>query len=236
MSNDEAAGDSSANSGLVWVEPAMAWAYGPRLRFAATTAVYGAAIGAFAVIVNFLSQTQFPFEAQHMTLGRTAIFSLAGALGGLLITAPFAFWLHGGDLTLFPERTREPLGFWPWISLGLGYGLIFPFLMGSYVLPFTFNIIDFANGFISANQLISINIDTVLRGPAYAVVLGTRLLFTALIAGAMFGAGGWVIDRFHSSSDEATARYGTWAVALALAVAVFAVLAIVPESALANLG
>ena len=236
MSNDDTAGNSSTKPGSVWVEPSVAWAYGPRLRFAATTAIYGAAMGAFAVIVNFLSQAQFPFEAQHMTLGRTVIFSLAGALGGLLVTAPFAFWLHGGDLTLFPERTRKPLGFWSWIFLGLGYGLIFPFLMGAYVLPFTFNILDFGGGFISANELVSINIDTVLRGPAFAVVLGTRLLFTALIAGAMFGAGGWVIDRFHSSSDEATARYGTWAMALALAVAVFAVLAIVPESALANLG
>ena len=237
MISNGAIGDSSSQKQLE-DQSIPLWHDTPRLRFVVTTAIYGASIGAFTMIVNYLVQsaTAYPYVAQHMPLGRTIIFSGSGAAGGLLISALAAFWLHGEGLSLFPNRKRKRLSFYFWMFLGLGYGLIFTIIMGGLILPLTFNILNFSDGIMNPMELIHTNIDAVLRGPVFALILGVRILFTSLIAGLMFGAGGWLIDFFHSSSDHNTVSYGTWIIALVLALVVIGMATIGPEQALANLG
>ena len=199
-------------------EPGMMWGYAPRLRFAFTVGIYGAAVGAFAIIVNFLSQTRFPLEPQHMTMGRTVLFSISGGIGGFLVTVPFAFWMYASPSALYEDTFRKPFGIVAWIFLGLGFGLVYPLLMGAYLLPTTFNLLDFATGFATPRQVLNGSADTIIVGPYLAIVLGVEFFFTGLFAGVLFGAGGWVVDQFNSSADQATAKYGSWAIALSLAI------------------
>ena len=208
----------------------------PRIRFAACLAVYGAAIGAAAVLVNFLSQGD-PLEVpQHMPFGPALLFSSAAALAGIVITGPVSYWLYGQAPVFYANKYREPRSFLVWTALGLGYGLLFPLLMGAYFLPMSFRFLDFVNGILNVPELVSSGIDLVLMSPFFSVILGFQLFFTGLIAGVLFGVGAWVIDRFNTSADPATARYGTWAMALALSAIVIAIVAFGPVSTLSRLG
>jgi len=237
MIDNGATGKSSSQKQLE-EQSMQLWQDTPRLRFVITAAIYGASIGIFTIIVNFLVQSddKYPYLVQHMPLGRTIIFSGSGAAGGLLISALAAFWLHGGGLSLFPDRKRKRLNFRNWVLLGVGYGLIFTVIMGGLILPLTFNMLNFSDGIMNPMELIHTNVDAVLRGPVFAIVLGVRLLFTAVIAGIMFGVGAWLIDIFHSSSNHIAVSYGTWVIALALASAVIGIATIGPEQVLTHLG
>ena len=208
----------------------------PRVRFAACVAIYGAAIGIATVLVNFLARADAIDIPQHLPFWTSLLFSSAAALAGIAITGPIAYWVYGTRHVFSKVEAREPRNLIVWAVLGFGYGIVFPLLMGAYFLPISFYFHDFAIGLTSAPQLMSRAFDVVLIWPVLALVFGSGLFFTGLIAGALFGGGGWIIDRFNASADPATAKYGTWIMAVVLSVGVVSMVAVVPEATLARLG
>ena len=205
----------------------------PRIRFAASIAIYGAALGAASIIVNFLSQSNDP---RHMGLGASLLFGTGGAVAGTIITLPFAFLLYGSPGRLL-IRKRESRNLLMWIALGLGYGFFFPMVMGGFFLPMNNIFLDFGNGVLSVPNVSTkvLDLSTGLW-PALAIFLGYRIFFTGIIAGVLFAPGAWVIDKVNASADPITARYGAWVVAGGLAALILAFAAFVPETTLAKLG
>ena len=207
----------------------------PRLRFAYSVALYGGVLGAITVIVNFLSQFDFPDTPEHLPALQAALFALAGAVSGIILTGPMAYIIQG-PTPFFHQRRRASLSLLVWFLIGFGYGVAFSMLLGGIFLPLSVNILDFVDGLISVPRLLIKAFDMLIAWPGLAIVLGTRLLITGIIAGVFFGGGAWLIDRFSASTDRTTSVYGPWAIALALSVALIAVILFVPESTLAYLG
>jgi hypothetical protein len=209
-----------------------------RLRFTASVSLYGAALGAALVNVSLLSQqTELVGDPERLSLGLSLVYGTAGALAGLTITAPFAFWTFGARPTFATTRARRPRTFLVWLALGLGYGIAFPLALGAFFLPASANFLDFFEGMMSLPSMLVRSLDLVTgRAAAFVFVFGIRFMFTGLAGGAVFGVGGWIIDRFSTSADPTTARYGAWAITLVLSALVIITAAFAPELALAKLG
>ena len=181
-----------------------------RVRFAASIAVYGGAIGAAAILVNFLSQVDVYQAPERLALGPSAMFAISGFLAGGMITWPTAFWIYGG-LGFFYPKLRESRSLLVWGLLGFCYGVLFPLVMGALFLPVTLVFVDFANGLVSVPGLLTRFIDLATGlWAAVAFTFGFRLFFTGLMAGGLFGVGAWIIDNFNTSADPMTAKYGAW--------------------------
>ncbi len=216
--------------------------YWSRIRFAACVAIYGGALGTMAALVNFLSHDVPPhlshlYDPERMSLSRSLVFGTGGALAGIVVTAPAAYWLHGGRRT-FSNRSRKSRGFFTWAVLGVGYGLAFPLVMGGLFLPLSGFFLDWTNGILSVPDVLVKNFDLFTgRGFTLALIFGVgRLFFTGLIAGTVFWPGAWLIDRFNASAHPWTARFGTWAMAGVLSGLVIAFVALAPELTLSKLG
>ena len=195
-------------------------------------------MGAAALLVNLLSQVEFPYIniPEHPPLGRAIIISLPGFLSGAAVTGPVAYWLLGPPSLFNPGRIRPPRAMPIWVGIGVVYSFVLSLILGGLFLPLTFLFTEFTRGVISVPILLSEALDTTMRWPFLSVVVGIQLLFTAMAAGVLFGLGAWVIDWFNSSADSVSAKYGTWVVTMALCGLVVALLAVVPESTLARLG
>ncbi len=200
----------------------------PRIRFTACVTSYAGALGAAAVLVSFLVKTDIIIrEPEHMTLIPSVFLSSAGGLGGVLIAWPLARWLSEGS-----DRPHNLLIWW---LLGVGFGIILPFLTGA-LLPLSAVFMELALGTIGAGELLSETLNAVFRTPIYMVTHGAYALLTSLLAGGLFGTGAWIIDRFNAASNPSVSRYGPWAVALVLGFAVVAIAAFGPPETLERLG
>ncbi len=199
--------------------------------------IYGATIGGCAILVNFLSRTQFPDVPEHMSLQASLFFASAGALAGAVMTAPVAYWLYGGlpTFAFTPRPRRGPRSAMAWALFGFGYGLLLPLLLG-ILLPVWLRFFAFYGGAISMMTLLSSLIDLTIGSIYLAPLFGFEYFFTSIVAGALFAAGALAIDTFNSSKDRATARYGSWSMAVGLSVLVVILLVVVPETSLARLG
>ena len=208
-----------------------------RIRFAACMAVYGATIGGCAILVNFLSRTQFPDIPEHMGLGASLFFASAGALAGAIMTAPLAYWMYGGlpTFSFTPYPKRGPRSVVAWTVLGFGYGLALPLILG-ILLPVWLRFFTFYGGAISVVTLVSSLIDLTIGSLYLAPLFGFEYFFTSLVAGVLFAVGALLIDVFNSSKDRVTAKYGSLSMALGLSVLVVVLLVVVPETSLARLG
>ena len=208
-----------------------------RLRFAACVSIYGAAIGAAAILVNLLSHTEVLEIPQHLPLGRSLLLGITGALAGVVITWPVAYWIYGSVRVFARKKEREARSIQFWIVLGITYGLVYSLVMGAYFLPTASDLMRFGDGELTLSELgIKYLNVTAGRWVVLAHVLGMRLLFTGIVAGLIFGPGAWAINRFSTSANPPTARYGSWALALGLAGAIIAAAAFAPEESLARFG
>ena len=207
-----------------------------RVRFTACVGLYGGILGAAAILVNFISQVRFPNVPEHLPTLQSLVFSTGGFTAGAILTAPFAYWIHGPRYVIYPQRLRDPRGMLLWFVLGTFYGIVYSMIVGGIFLPTSLNILDFIGGYISVPKLLMLSAEMMARFLSLAVSLGGRILFTGLFAGVVFGGGAWVIDRFNASRDPTTARYGAWGIALALCAGIMIIVLFVPETTLAWFG
>lgn len=207
-----------------------------RIRFALSIGLYGGVLGAATILVNFLSQVDFPDLPERLAPFQAALFSTAGFGAGAVLTWPIAYWLLGPRREYGPHKKRDARNLPLWFILGFSYGILFSMVMGGIFLPISFNFLDFINGLISVPQLMTRTSDLIVSWPALALVLGTRLLFTGVFAGVIFGGGAWLIDRFNASADPITAKYGPPLIAAVLSIVVAVIVAFAPETTLARFG
>ena len=207
-----------------------------RIRFSTCVTVYAAALGAVAIIVNSLAQTDALDVPRHMPLGGSLVIGGAGALAASAATWPAAHWLYGRTPAFDKEKSRTSHGLPVWILLGFGFGVVYSLLMGGYFLRTATGLLSFADGTISVTDLVFKYSEIVFGMPVFGPALGIRLLYTSIVAGLLFGPGAWAISRFNKSADPATARYWPCVIALTLAAIVIAVVVFVPPTALARLG
>ena len=97
-----------------------------RARLVICLALYGGAMGAGSLLVNFISRTKYPQIPEHMPPAPTAFLSggafvVCALLGGLL-----AYWLAG---SAEETRLRRLL---KWIvAVGFAFGILSPVLAGA---------------------------------------------------------------------------------------------------------
>ena len=209
----------------------------PRLRFAISLAIYGAALGVTIIFINFLTQFEYFEVPQRLPVGQALLFGGGAAMAGALLCGPIAYWMYGVRPT-FSDRGRQPRRFWVWLSIGLAYGIFFPLVVGGIFLPLGQYFYGFFTSTFSVPDLLVANIN--LAAPKFlpfAIINGFKLIFTGLeISVPLFGPGAWVIDRFNTSADPRTAKYGALAVSISLAVALILFVEFGPMEFLLKLG
>ena len=201
--------------------------HGRRLRLAISLSLYGGALGAAVVLISLLTRTKPWVEPEHLSFAPSVFLSLGGALAGILVVWPIAYWL--GD------RAGEPRGLLSWLAVGFGFGVLVPLLTGAF-LPLSVLLVDLNLGVVNSGELFSRVLDALFRAPLSLVVHGALGIFTGLLAGALFATGAWVVDMVNASSNPVASRYGPWAIVvlfgfIAVAIAVFG-----PADTLAKLG
>ena len=202
-------------------------AHGRRLRLAISLTLYAGALGAAVVLISLLTRTKPWVEPEHLSFAPSVFLSLGGALAGILIVWPLAYW--------FGDGAGAPRGLLAWLAVGFGFGVLLPLLTGAF-LPLSIVFVDLSLGVISAGQLFSSALDALFRAPLSLAVHGALGIFTGLLAGALFGTGAWVVDMVNASSNPVASRYGPWAIALLLGSIAVVIAVFGPADTLAKLG
>ncbi|MGQ4810019.1 hypothetical protein NKDENANG_03463 [Candidatus Entotheonellaceae bacterium PAL068K] len=198
-----------------------------RRRLIKCETLYGGALGAATLLVSFLAQTPFPKTPERMALLPSAILSSSGGVAGGILAGLTTYWMAQNT-----DRARHPLA---WMALGWGYGVLLPFCTGMF-LPVCSVFLNRSLGVIARSEIAPQVLNALFRAPATAFVHGAFGLYTGLLAGVCFGTGAWLIDRANTASNPMVSQYGTYTLALVLAIAVVAVAAFVPPVTLAKLG
>ena len=209
-----------------------------RVRFSIGVAIFGGTIGGSAIIINFLARFEFPNTPEHMNLISSIFFASSGAIGGILITGPIAYWIYGG-LPIFkftPLRNRGPRKFHTWLLLGIGYGMTLPMVLG-ILLPIWYRFLFFYSGSINLPTLISSLIDLTMGSLYLAPLLGFQYFFTGIAAGAIFSIGAWTIDHIsHKIRKGIIGPFIAWTISLWISGTIISLLLLLPETYLAQIG
>jgi cell division protein FtsX len=104
------------------------------------------------------------------------------------------------------------------------------------LVPLNVVFITFAEGDIKLGELPSFVVEGAFQGIRSFFIDGALAIYTWLIAGALFGVGAWVIDRFNSSPSLAASKYGTWVVTLLLGLLIVVIAVLGPPETLRNFG
>ena|GEM_PF-1395781 len=208
-----------------------------RWRFAASTGLYGAALGAAVTVTNVVGQTsKFAPSADRLPLTGFLYFAVAGGIAGLLIAGAVGYFMGSSPPVFKFTKPRSPLGYVEWAGIGVGYWFAFAVIVGGAVLPEANVFRAYVNGAISLFDVVGFSIDNVFAFPLRIATEGTQFMFTAIPAGIAFGLGGWLLDRFATSGDKTTSSYGPLLLAAAFAGIVMAGLLFLPEPILWQIG
>ncbi|MBM3932941.1 MAG: hypothetical protein FJ319_01340 [SAR202 cluster bacterium] len=214
-------------------EAGMDW---PRLRFALAMGVFAAALGAVTLLINFLTQAEFFQVPERLPLSHTLLFGVCGALPGFLMVAPAAYLMYGVK-PVFRKGKREPRSLIAWITLGFTYAFFYSLLAGGVFLPIGQYMVLFLSSLYGVPNLVVKFIDLATADWYTLGILNSfKIVYTCLVAGAFFGPGAWVIDKFNTSADKKTAEYGTWAVVAVFSIIPLLLFAFSSESLLSKLG
>ena len=201
-----------------------------RRRLLTCVAVYGAALGAFALIVSLVARTKpLPpnFEPQHLDPVIAIFLSLAGIAAGGLVAWTLTLWLV--------QRAEYPQSPFVWIGVGLGFAIIVPFLTGA-LAPVSIVFLNMAIGVSETPEVLSGLADSIFRVPRATFEYGALSLGPTAIAAVLFVVGTWIIDRANTYSNVRIAEYGTYAVAAALSAAAIGFATLAPPSTIVKLG
>ena len=190
-------------------------------------AIYGGSLGAASLLVNLLSRTKYPNIPEHMTLAPTLLMSggafvVCAALGGLI-----AYWSS--------TRESELRNIIMWLLLGFGFGVLSPIVTGG-TLPLSLIFVELEAGILSAGEVPVRLSNGLFHIPRFAFTHGVFGLFTGFIAGALFGIGALLMSTMRESAGGAVAKYGPYALAIALSILFYAISTLGPAPTLAKLG
>ena len=201
-----------------------------RARLIFCLAIYGGALGAASLIVNFISRTPYPQVPAHMDAPPTAIFSIWAFLACGTLGALFARWLAAPFEDALVHRLLK------WIvAAGLGFGILSPVITGAF-LPMSQVFIDAYYGMRAPLEVPAYALGALFRAPSFAISHGILGLFTGMTAGALFGAGAWAVNELNRSGSEPLAKYGSCVLALLLAAAFYGVAILTPAPSLERWG
>lgn len=201
-----------------------------RARLLFCLAIYGGALGAASLIVNFISRTPYPQVPAHMEPPATAIFSVWAFLACGTLGALFARWFAAPFEDSIIRRALKWI-----IGIGLGFGILSPALTGA-VIPMSQVFIDAYAGVRAPMEVPAYALGALFRAPGFAITHGVFGLFTGLTAGALFGAGAWGVNELNRSGSEPLAKYGSCVLALLLSAAFYGVAVLAPAPSLERWG
>ena len=190
-------------------------------------AIYGGALGASSLLVNFLSRTKYPDIPEHMELAPTLLLSggafvVCAVLGGLI-----AYWFGQWD---------EPLRYIiKWLAIGFGFGILSPIITGG-TLPLTLIFVELEAGVLSMGEVPVRLTNALFHVPRFAFTHGVFGLFTGLLAGAIFGLGVLFISSLREYAGGPVARYGPYVLAVLLSIVFYAISTLADAPTLARFG
>ena len=190
-------------------------------------AIYGGSLGASALLVNLLSRTKYPNIPEHMTFAPTLFMSGGAFIACALLGAAMAYWSGERDSALHSVIK--------WLLFGFAFGVVSPVITGA-TLPVSLLLVNLEAGVISLGDFPTQLSGELFRMPGFAFTQGVFGLFTGLIAGALFGVGALLISSLREVGSGQVAKYGPYAVAIALALLFYAVAAFGPAPTLARFG
>ena len=184
-------------------------------------------LGAAAILVSVMTQTDQYQEARHMDALPSVFFSAAGALAALIIT-PFAVY-HARDNA---DRAANLL---VWIGLGIAFGIAWSFVVGA-LTPLTLTLISYAENSVTETAFVSQLIDAMFNGIRSFFIQGAYGIYTGFLVGSFFCFGGFAIDKLNSQETPQLSSIGPWAVSIVLGTAVLAFSVLGPPELLRHLG
>lgn len=147
--------------------------------------LYGMLIAAAAAIVGYIDKPGIDTPPKRLIASSALFFVTGGCLFTLIFLLPVLRWIG--------SRAEESRILPIWLGIGLAFGIFSVFLIGAskpFVIAVLNNIIDFR----SVGTLIDNLIDAFLFAPLESFKYGVIALYIGLIAGIIYGIGGWVID------------------------------------------
>ena len=204
-----------------------------RWSFTAALALYGGAVGGFAVVANLLGRT--PGFIDPVRLGGPDGFFIyaSGIASGAALVVPMAYWAHGGKASA--AMGRRGLALPQWALLAVGYTIFFPLLIGGFFLPFALLLLSLFTGVIEPSGVLYATADTLLLSPLRGLATGASFLYSALWCGVVFFAGAVLVDRLDAKARRSQGVV-RWTAALALSALVIAAATLAPATLLARLG
>ncbi len=198
-----------------------------RIRLTASVALYGAALGSAAILISIITRTGKFDTAEHLAFTPGLISALTGAIAVTLITPLAIYHLR--------NNADESGGILLWLALGLGFGVASSFVTGG-LFPLNVVLITFVEDNIRLGELPSLLAEGAFQGIRSFFIDGALSIYTWFLAGALFGIGGWIIDKFNASPNPVAAKYGTWVVTLLFGLTIVAFAAFGPPETLETFG
>ena len=200
-----------------------------RGRLVASLALYGAALGASAFIVNRLARMDRPQTPEHMSADATAIMSAGAAIVCGILAALIVLWMSSG----FERRgARNPL---VWLAAGFGFGILSPAVTGA-ALPMSIMFLEWRTGVVTAGEIPMGVLSSLMLAPNSVFLQGVFGIFTGLLAGALWGIGAIPIDFAANARNRAVAASGPWLIAIVLSAIFYGVSVLAPAEWLARFG
>jgi len=198
-----------------------------RVRLTASVALYGATLGSAAILISIMARTGRFDEAGHLAFTPGLITAITGAIAATLITPLAVYHLR--------YNADESGSILLWLALGLGFGVASSFVTGA-LFPLNVVFITFVEDNIKFSELPSLVVEGAFQGIRSFFIDGALAIYTWLLAGALFGIGAWVIDKFNASPNPVASKYGTWAVTLFLGLTIVAIAVLGPPETLRKFG
>ncbi|MBT7004842.1 MAG: hypothetical protein HOA06_09030 [Chloroflexi bacterium] len=198
-----------------------------RIKLTASVALYGAALGSAAILVSIIARTGHFELAEHLAFTPGLITALTGAIAVTLITPLAIYHLR--------DTADESGSLLLWLALGLGFGVASSFVAGA-LFPLNAVFITFAEGEIAFGEIPSLVAEGALQGIRSFFIDGALAIYTWFLAGALFGIGGWIIDKFNASPNAVASKYGTWAFAIFAGLILVAIASFGPPETLRTFG
>lgn len=198
-----------------------------RITLTAALTLYGAALGAAAVLISLLVSSNPSKVPTHLPIVPSIYFALGGSLAAVILVFPIARWMS--------KRAILPRGIFTWLLWGFGFGILLPLLTGG-LIPESMVLIQHHQGLIATQRLFSEMVDALFRGPLSVFVYGATSTFTGIVTGVIFSLGAWIIDKFNVSSNSLLSRFVPWIVVVLIGTMAIAVAVFGPAETLAKLG